>query len=188
MGLTDSERECPTDAPPMASVLERNIRLMHARFQRESQGRSRQDRLAEAISRFSESMPFVYLHVLLYGAWIILNLGWTRIPPFDSTFVVLAMAASVEAIFLSTFVLITQNRMTALAEKRADLDLHISLLTEHDVTRIIHLLTEIMERLNVAPKFQQELSELKQDVAPEQVLDRLEESVDQEAQNLHKLA
>jgi uncharacterized membrane protein len=77
-------------------------------------------------------MRFVYLHVVLFGVWLLVNLGVVPgVPRFDPSFVVLAMVASVEAIFLSTFVLIMQNRMAATADKRADLDLHISLLTEH---------------------------------------------------------
>lgn len=63
--------------------------------------------------------------MLSFGLWI--NVGGTPLPPFDSTFVILAMFASVEAIFLSTFVLITQNRMAAQADSRADLELHVSL-------------------------------------------------------------
>ena len=51
------------------------------------------------------------------------------------------MVASVEAIFLSTFVLITQNRMAAAADKRAELDLQISLLAEHEVTRIVAIVS-----------------------------------------------
>ena len=68
-------------------------------------------------------MIFVYIHLIGFGIWIIVNLGWTPLPTFDPTLVVLAMFASVEAIFLSTFVLITQNRMAAQADRRADLDL-----------------------------------------------------------------
>ena len=68
--------------------------------------------------------------------WIFINLGWIPgMPRFDPSFVILAMVASVEAIFLSTFVLISQNRMQFLSEKRAELSLHISLLAEHEVTR-----------------------------------------------------
>ena len=66
----------------------------------------------------------MYLHLLVFGVWVIANLGWIpAVPAWDRSFVVLAMLASVEAIFLSTFVLITQNRMAAAADQRADLDL-----------------------------------------------------------------
>jgi uncharacterized membrane protein len=86
------------------------------------------------------------------------------------------MWASVEAIFLSTFVLISQNRMAAAADKRADLDLQISLLAEHEVTKLTTLVTEIAERLGVTTKVSGELDEVQQDVAPEAVLDEIEKS------------
>ncbi len=70
------------------------------------------------------------------------------LPKFDPSFVILAMMASGEAIFLSTFVLISQNRMAA-ADKRADLDLHVSLLTEHVLTKLVELVTAMAERVGV---------------------------------------
>jgi uncharacterized membrane protein len=88
--------------------------------------------------------------------------------------VVLAMVASVEAIFLSTFVLISQNRMAAAADKRADLDLHISLLTEHELTKLVGLVTTLAERAGVQTNADPEVQEIKKDVAPEAVLDELE--------------
>src|SRR4051812_14742163 len=120
-------------------------------------------------------MMFVYLHAALFGGWIVVNLGWIPgVPKFDPTFVVLAMVASVEAIFLSTFILITQNRMMAAADKRADLNLQISLLAEHEVTRLIQMTTHISERLGIDLAGDPELSELSQDVRPEQVLAAIE--------------
>jgi uncharacterized membrane protein len=59
-------------------------------------------------------MPFVYIHAAVFELWGIVNLGWLGLHPFDPSFVVLAMIASVEAIFLSTFILISQNRMSAM--------------------------------------------------------------------------
>ena len=85
------------------------------------------------------------------------------------------MVASVEAIFLSTFILITQNRMSAAAEKRAELDLQISLLAEHEVTKLAALLSAIAGRLGIQTEVDSEVDELKQDVAPEAVLDEIEE-------------
>jgi uncharacterized membrane protein len=84
------------------------------------------------------------------------------------------MVASVEAIFLSTFVLISQNRMAAAADKRADLDLQISLLAEHEVTRLTTLVAGVAERMGVETEADPELEEITQDVAPEAVLDELE--------------
>ena len=120
-------------------------------------------------------MRFVYLHLLLFGAWVMANLGLVPgVPRFDPSFVVLAMVASVEAIFLSTFVLISQNRMAAAADKRADLDLHISLLTEHELTRLVELVRALAERAGVSAHADPDLDEIQQDVAPEAVLDAIE--------------
>jgi uncharacterized membrane protein len=121
-------------------------------------------------------MRFVCLHLIVFGVWIAINLGWTPRLEFDPTFVVLAMFASVEAIFLSTFVLITQNRMSAQADRRADLDLQISLLAEHEITRLITLVSAIAERVGIEAARDKELPELKQDVHPEQVLEKIEET------------
>jgi uncharacterized membrane protein len=161
--------------PGMLSVVERNIQALLARRQAEEGALGWQDRLAERITSFSGSMLFVYLHILAYGTWIILNLGWVNgIRPFDPTFVILAMEASVEAIFLSTFILITQNRMMALADRRADLNLQISLLAEHEVTRLVKLVSEMASRMGIESAKDPELSELVQDVHPEKVLDTIE--------------
>ena len=84
------------------------------------------------------------------------------------------MWASVEAIFLSTFVLISQNRMQAAADKRADLDLQISLLAEHEVTKLVTLVSALADRMGVRTEVDQELDEITQDVAPEAVLDEIE--------------
>lgn len=165
----------PDEHTGMARVVARNIQALLERRQQENQRKSRQDRLADAITRFTGSMTFVYLHLTLFGLWIFINLGWLPIVPrFDPTFVVLAMVASVEAIFLSTFVLISQNRMTILADKRADLDLQVSLLAEHEITHLIQLVTAIAHRMGLEESRNPELAELARDVAPEKVLDEIE--------------
>jgi uncharacterized membrane protein len=159
----------------MTPVLERNIRSLHSRRKHEEARAGWQERTADLITRFTGSMSFVFLHLAGFGFWIMANLGWVPgVPAWDPSFVVLAMIASVEAIFLSTFVLISQNRMAAAADKRADLDLQISLLTEHELTRLIALVSALSRHVGVTTEVDDEVDELKQDVAPEAVLDRLE--------------
>lgn len=159
----------------LARVVDRNIRALVEREREQERRRSLENRIADAITQFAGSMRFVYLHLLLYGAWIVINLGLLPIRPFDPTFVVLAMVASVEAIFISTFVLISQNRMAALADRRADLDLQISLLAEHEVSRVIALMTSVAERLGIEEARDPELQELARDVEPARVMDRISE-------------
>ena len=159
----------------MARVVERNIRALVAHRQEEQVKRNRQERIADAVTAFTGSMRFVYIHLLMFGLWIFINLGWLPIiPKFDPSFVVLAMVASVEAIFLSTFVLISQNRMAALADKRADLDLQVSLLAEHEVTRLITLVAAMAERMGIDQASDPELTELARDVKPEKVIETME--------------
>jgi uncharacterized membrane protein len=71
-------------------------------------------------------------------------------------------------------VLISQNRMAAAADKRADLDLQISLLAEHEVTRLVTLVSGIADRMGVETAADADLKEITLDVAPEAVLDELE--------------
>jgi uncharacterized membrane protein len=164
----------PPERHALAPVLGRNIAALRERRAQEEANATREEKLAELITRFTGSMRFVYLHLVVYGLWIVANLGWLPfVPRWDPTFVVLAMVASVEAIFLSTFVLISQNRMAAAADKRADLDLQINLLAEHEVTRLIALVSAMAERMGIETP-EQELEELKRDVAPEAVLDKIE--------------
>ena len=111
------------------------------------------------------------------SCWVAVNAGLVpSVPRFDPTFVILATVASLEAIFLPTFVLISQNRAAKAADRRADLDLQINLLTEHEVTRLLALTSAIADRLSVEASRDPALQELQRDVAPEAVLDTLEKT------------
>jgi uncharacterized membrane protein len=167
----------PTVPPPepnsLNSALLRNIDALRERRRAEDAAATAEERIAGAITRFTGSMRFVYLHAAGYGFWIIANLGWVPgVPAWDPTYVVLAMMASVEAIFLSTFILISQNRMAAASDRRAELDLQVSLLAEHEITKLVEMVAAIAERLEVGRPH--DVEELKRNVAPEAVLDALE--------------
>jgi uncharacterized membrane protein len=153
--------------------MQRNIHALLARRDAAARSRRPAERLADAITGFTGSMRFVLLHVVIFGSWALVNVGLTPVPRFDRSFVILATVASVEAIFLSTFVLISQNRMQEQADERADLDLQVSLLAEHEVTRLIALSQAIARRLGVDDAEDPELGELTRDVAPERVLDEI---------------
>jgi uncharacterized membrane protein len=175
-GKKKRQRHSPPPLPALGPVLGRNIEALHQRRVREAGSASWPDRIAATITRFTGSLPFVYIHVLVFGFWIVANVHWIpRVAAWDESFVILAMVASVEAIFLSTFVLITQNRMTAAADKRADLDLQISLLMEHELTKVATLLSDMAKQIGVNTDADEELEEVKRDVAPEAVLDKIEE-------------
>jgi len=159
------------DHPPLSDVIERNIQnQVRLRIEAVSR-RTFQERVSDAITAFSGSMSFVYLHALWFGLWVLLNTGWFGLPPFDPfPYSLLTMIVSLEAIFLSTFVLISQNRSGAEADRRADLALHVGLLTEHEVTRALQMLDAIQQQLGVAHDPESDLAQLEMETKPEDVL------------------
>jgi uncharacterized membrane protein len=163
------------DRPPLSDVIERNIQnQMRLRVETVSR-RTFQERMADAITVFSGNMSFVYLHALWFGLWVLLNTGWLGIGPFDPfPYSLLTMIVSLEAIFLSTFVLISQNRSGAETDRRADLALHVGLLTEHEVTRALQMLDAIQERLGVTNDPESDLAQLEMETKPEDVLAEIE--------------
>ncbi|XIA62219.1 DUF1003 domain-containing protein [Bradyrhizobium sp. TZ2] len=158
----------------MSSALRKTIEALREQRKQEKRNASREEKLANAITAFTGSMRFVYLHLVIYGVWIAWNLI-PGIPHFDPTFVILAMEASVEAIFLSTFVLISQNRAQAATDKRDDLDLHINLVAEHELTRLIEMVSAIAQKIDVRTGTEQEVAEITKDVAPEVLLKEIEQ-------------
>jgi uncharacterized membrane protein len=162
------------DYPKMAKIVERNISALFNRRKEEEERKTREEKTADKVTRFAGSMFFVYLHLTLFGIWIIWNLGWLGIKSFDPSFVVLAMFASVEAIFLSTFVLISQNRMNIQADKRAELDLQVSLLAEHEITKLVVVVSAMAKKMGIEEANDKEIEELAKDVHPAKVMDTME--------------
>jgi uncharacterized membrane protein len=174
---TNPDDPCVDDPPQMADVVQRNIRALIDVRRAADARRTASDRTADAVTAFAGTMWCVYAHALLFGAWAVVNAGWIPgVKRFDPTFVILATFASVEAIFLSTFILISQNRMQRLADRRADLDLQISLLTEHELTRVAQLLDGVARRLDAPRPSEEELQQIKRDVRPEAVVRELEKA------------
>ncbi len=127
-----------------------NVRQLEA-IEREARRRdSRQDRIADGITRFSGSMAFVWIHVALFAFWILANLGHVPgVRPWDKyPFELLTMSVSLEAILLATFVLLSQNRQQEIADSRQKLDLHMNLLTEEKATILLQMLCKVSDQLD----------------------------------------
>ncbi|MEQ6342202.1 MAG: DUF1003 domain-containing protein [Gammaproteobacteria bacterium] len=175
MNKAAKNKERAEKKPALASVIERNIRtIIHLRMKAERE-RSVQDKIADAITSFSGRMLFVYVHVVWFVLWILLNTGQFGVPAFDPfPYGLLTMVVSLEAIFLSTFVLISQNRLSVESERRADLDLHIGLLTEHELTRVLQMLDAIQGKLGIENDVESDLADLEVETKPEDVLAEIE--------------
>ncbi|MBL8078542.1 MAG: DUF1003 domain-containing protein [Anaerolineales bacterium] len=159
----------------LAKIIEQNIQTI-AKIRRTTDSqRTREERLADLITDFSGRMYFIYFHVAWFAVWILINLGYFGFKPFDHyPFGLLTMVVSLEAIFLATFVLISQNRLSAEADRRADLDLQMNLLTEHELTRALKMLDEIQDKLGIENDADQELLDLEKNVHPEDVMKEMD--------------
>ena len=163
------------DNPALSKVVERNIRTIIQLRLQAARARSVQNRIADAITAFSGHMAFVYMHTAWFGVWILLNTGRLGVRPFDPfPYGLLTMVVSLEAIFLATFVLISQNRLSEEAEHRADLALHIGLLTEHELTRVLQMLDAIQDKMAIENHENSELADLEMETKPEDVLAEIE--------------
>ena len=169
--------DVPSDdgSPGIPSPIERYIRtIIHLRM-KAARERSTQQRVADSITAFSGRMLFVYLNLGFFAAWFLLNSGLFGLEPFDPfPYGLLTMIVSLEAIFLSLFILISQNRMAQEADHRADLDLHIDLLTEYELTRVLQMLEAVQQKLGIELGPDAELAELEKETDPERVLEEIE--------------
>ncbi len=151
-------------APNTPQTVTANIRSVAQMQAALESHRTLVDRVADLIGGFSGSMTFVFLHVLWFLAWFLINTGVIPgIPRFDPyPFILLAMVVSVEGVLLSTFVLMKQNRMQQRIDIRDNLDLQINLLSEKEVTKTLQLLRAIADKLEVVPNpdLDQELTEM----------------------------
>ncbi len=143
--------------------------------------RTRTDRVAEVIAGFCGSMTFVWVHVVWFGGWIAFNLfpGVKHIDPFPFTF--LTLVVSLEAIFLSTFILISQNHDARVSEKRNHLDLQINLLSEQENTKMLSLLHAIAVKLGADISQDPHIEVLAQATKPESLVEQIEETATKSA-------
>jgi len=159
----------------LADVIDRNIStLLEVRRQLEIR-KSPMMKVAGAITGFCGSFLFVYLHIIWFGVWLLWNTGLLGLEPFDAyPFGLLTTTVSLEAIFLSMFVLINQNRMTELADQRADLDLQVNLLAEYEITKVLRIVDAISDHFDIEVGKDPELEELKIQISPDMVLQEME--------------
>lgn len=109
------------------------------------------DKIADELTRFAGSMTFVYVHTLWFGIWIIVNLGALGLAlAFDKyPFGLLTLIVSLEAIFLSTFVMISQNQQAKAAEVRSELDYETNVKAEKEIELMMTALERIASNQGV---------------------------------------
>ena len=140
--------------------------------------RSVSERLVDTVAAFVGSLTFVVLHLALVAAWVVINTG--RIPgvkPFDPwPFSLLGVMVAVEAVVLSSFIIMRQNRMMRRGEQRDHLNLQINLLAEKEITAVLQLVRALCGHMGLQSiAADKDVRELSQDTSIESLHQKLEE-------------
>ena len=185
----DSDDQYPVGTPTARAGGERRTRRSMAHTQafraikaRHSGERGKMEILATWLTEFASSTGFFVFHVIGFTTWIVWNLGVLGLPQFDPfPFGLLTMIVSLEAIFLSIFVLMTQGRESAIAELREELTLQVNLRIEEEVTKTLHLVAGLYTRLGHTigedPELRQMLRPLDPELIEKEVTDQLNDAI-----------
>ena len=183
MSVMQAPTRNPYHKPKTVDELtERNVELVAQLDETARSKRTPTDRAVDGITAFCGSMSFIWVHAAWFGIWIALSLvpGVKHFDPYP--FQLLTLVVSLEAIFLSTFILISQNRQNRLAERRSHLDLQINLLSEQENTKMLMMLEAIVHHFNI-PDGDPEVSVLAEATEPERLVRQIEKVIDKEVQS-----
>ena len=150
----------------------RAIKAQHAA------NRSAMEVLADRMISIASSTPFLAIHALLFVGWVYWNLPFSGLPLFDPyPYGMLTMVVSLEAIFLSIFVLMTQSRESRIGELREELTLQVNLRMEEEITKTLHLVAGLYSRLNLALADDPELRAMLEPLDPKRIEQDLAEQI-----------
>jgi uncharacterized membrane protein len=155
--------------------LERNIAEL-LRQRSAEVPRSALQRFSDRATAFVSSAGFLVVQTVFCAAWCGINLGVAGWPAFDPfPFPMLTLLLSIEAIYLTALVLISQRTESELADARSELDLHINLLDERESTRVLRLVDAIARQVGVDVD-DPDLADLEEDIDPSEVMEELKRS------------
>ena len=174
----------PPTSESLAALTQRNIELIAQLEATAAARRSSTDRIADTITHFCGSIAFVYVHVVWFGVWILWHLlpglpQTVRIDPYPFQF--LTFVVSLEAIFLSTFILISQNRQNRISELRNRLDLQINLLSEQENSKMLAMLEALLRHHGLVQP-DPEVTSLAEATHPDMLVQQIEESLERNQQ------
>jgi uncharacterized membrane protein len=163
-----------SSGPSVEQLTQQNVETVTRLEEAARAQRTPTDRLAETIANFCGSMTFVWVHVVWFGGWILFNSlpGLPRVDPFPFTF--LTLIVSLEAIFLSTFILISQNLDSRISERRSHLDLQLNLLSEQENTKMIVMLHAIAAKVGADLTQDPQVEALSEETQPERLIEQIE--------------
>jgi uncharacterized membrane protein len=150
----------------------RAIKAQHA------SNRSKMEVIADRMIGFASSTPFLVIHAFIFVAWIWWNLPFSGMPKFDPyPYGMLTTIVSLEAIFLSIFVLMTQSRESRIGELREELTLQVNLRMEEEITKTLHLVAGLYSRLGLVLADDPELKAMLEPLDPKRIEQDLAEQI-----------
>jgi uncharacterized membrane protein len=167
----------PSTVEAISNLTQRNIDLIDQLEEAADRQRGAGEHVADVITRLAGSVPFVYWHLAWFGLWIAFNTlpvvpDSLHFDPYPFTF--LTFVVSLEAIFLSTFILISQNHENQLAQQRSHLDLQINLLSEQENSRMLSALARIEEKLGIP--VEPDITTLQQEIRADQLSEQIDQA------------
>jgi uncharacterized membrane protein len=149
---------------------------------RQSGNHTKMQVFSTGLTELAASTGFFVFHVIAFTVWIVWNLGWLGLPQFDPfPFGLLTMIVSLEEIFLSIFVLMTQGRESAIAELREELTLQVNLRIEEEVTKTLQLVagfyTRLGQRIGEDPELRAMLQPLDPGRIERELMDQIEDAI-----------
>ena len=136
-------------ASPAHSPTHRNIEAICELEKQTLAGRSLSARVGDMIARQAGKMWFIALHAVWFGVWLLMNRKGNAHAFDPYPYSLLTLIVSLESIFLSLFILMSENRSSMQADQRSHLDLQINLLTEDENTKMIQMLQALCEKQNL---------------------------------------
>lgn len=177
--MSTPPRDRPSYRKPrsVADLTRENVHAMQKLEELAVAKRTFADRMAAFVAAFCGSITFVWIHLVLFAAWILWNV-LPDLPHFDPyPFTFLTLCVSLEAIFLSSFILIAQNYEMRMSERRNQLDLQINLLSEQENTKMLQLLDRMAQKMGLYEEDDPEIAALEQATRPETLSRQIDDAL-----------
>ncbi len=179
--------ESDEKASYIQSKLKQNREIIRSLKERQDAKRSRSEKIADLVTAKFGSIAFLTINLVWFAVWIVINLnlipGVAAFDPFP--FGLLTMIVSLEAIALAIFVLISQNRSGKIADLREEIDLQVDMLTERELTKLMHLTCAIAEKQGIDLSKDQELKKMLEPTSMSKIEHALEVQVIGSKQSSH---
>ncbi len=172
--VTDSTN---TSQQSIDTLTDRNLQAILEKERLVQSGSTFAQRFASYVAAFCGSMTFVWIHMVIFTLWIAYNTSpWVLVHYDPLPFTLLNFMLSIEAIFLSAFILMSQNQEAKMDKQRSHLDLQINLLTEQGNTQMLKMLRSIADKVGADFEEHPDMQLMEQTTQPERLLDQINEA------------